>query len=143
LEEKRAQMMSVDDNDKAMELKSELSKRKQLISQSQYYWNLVKLTIFWTAASFSFYLLMFMNKYYEGSLYVNQYLDGLAGVIGSTAALFIFGWFRMRWSFIFSTTNTLIGSILVLLFQQNYVSAEFVTSLGVPPSSAPEGSHEE
>lgn len=109
-------MMSVDDNDKAMEVKSEISKRKQLITQSQYYWNLVKLTIFWTAASFSFYLLMFMNKYYEGSLYVNQYLDGLAGIIGSTAALYIYGWFRMKWSFIFSTVNTLIGSILVLLF---------------------------
>jgi hypothetical protein len=63
-----------------------VSEYQSLIAYSMpdttYYWNLVIMSIMWTAASFSFYLVQFMTKYYEGSLYLNYYLDGLAGVVG-------------------------------------------------------------
>ena len=48
------------------EVRSEISKRRSLISNRQYIINVIILTIQWSVASFSFYLLMFMNKYYEG-----------------------------------------------------------------------------
>jgi len=61
LEQKENQMMndeegSVTQKDK-MEIKSQISQRLSLISNRQYGWNIVILTIFWTVSSFSFYLL--------------------------------------------------------------------------------------
>ena len=142
LDEMSAYVKSIGDEERAEDLKSVRSKHRQLITETQYYWNLAIFTIFWTALTFSYYLLMFMNKYFEGSLFVNQYFDGLSGIIGSCSALYLYTLFKIKWSFIFSTTNTLIGSIFLLVFQQNYISASWVTAFGVPPSSAPDGSHE-
>ena len=70
----------------------------------------------WTASSFSFYMLMFMNKYYEGSLYVNYYLDGVAGIFGSLLSSAVYGCIKMRWSFIMSISITLLGAIGLLVF---------------------------
>ena len=36
---------------------------------SKYFQNILNLTVMWTAASFSNYLLNFLNKYLEGSIY--------------------------------------------------------------------------
>ena len=57
------------------------------------------MTIMWTASSFSYYLLLFMTKYFEGSIYVNYYLDGSAGIIGGSCASAFYGYFRMKRSF--------------------------------------------
>ena len=75
------------------------------------------MTIFWTVSSFSFYLLLFMNKYYEGSIYVNFYLDGIAGIVGSTLSLLSYGFLKVQWSYVISLSLTLILVILVLIYQ--------------------------
>ena len=75
------------------------------------------MTIFWTVSSFSFYLLLFMNKYYEGSIYVNYYLDGIAGIVGSTLSLLSYGFLKVQWSYVISLSLTLILVILVLIYQ--------------------------
>jgi hypothetical protein len=120
LEEKQNQMMADDESitvkEDVMEIKSQISLRLSLISKKQYAWNVVILSIMWTASSFSFYLLMFMNKYYEGSLYVNYYLDGVAGILGSVLSSAVYGPIKMRWSFIVSISITLIGAICLLIF---------------------------
>jgi predicted MFS family arabinose efflux permease len=126
-----------------MELKSQISQRLSLISNRQYRWNVLILSIMWTASSFSFYLLMFMNKYYEGSLYVNYYLDGVAGILGSCLSSAVYGPIKMRWSFILSISITLIGSVCLLIFQQGYASSNWI-SVFMPDdkkSPYPEGSH--
>ena len=46
-----------------------------------YFRNMVTMTIFWSAASFSTFLLNFMNKYLEGSIFDNNYAEGFAGVL--------------------------------------------------------------
>ena len=99
-----------------MEINSQISKRRQAISENQYISNIVIMTIMWTVSSFSFYLLMFMNKYYEGSIYVNFYLDGLAGVIGSSLSLLVYGCLRMRWAYVISLSLTLLATIGVLIW---------------------------
>lgn len=99
------------------EVRSEISKRRSLISNRQYIINVIIVTIQWTVASFSFYLLMFMNKYYEGSIFINYYLDGIAGVIGTIIAKILIGCWRMKISFIISLSITLFGAIFLLLFQ--------------------------
>ena len=75
------------------------------------------MTIFWTVSSFSFYLLLFMNKYYEGSIYVNFYLDGIAGIVGSTLSLLSYGFLKVQWSYVISLSLTLIFVIFVLIYQ--------------------------
>lgn len=74
------------------------------------------MTIFWTVSSFSYYLTQSMNKYFEGSIFINYYLDGAAGIIGSLLALLTYGCLRMRWSFVLSTSITLIGTVFLLVF---------------------------
>jgi predicted MFS family arabinose efflux permease len=133
---------SVTQKDK-MEIKSQISQRLSLISNRQYGWNIVILTIFWTASSFSFYLLMFMNKYYEGSLYVNYYLDGVAGILGSCFSSAFYNCIKMRWSFIISVSITFVGAILLLVYQQGYGSPVWFGAFlpADKQSPYPEGSH--
>lgn len=71
----------------------------------------------WSTISFIFYTLVFMNKYFEGSLYLNFYLEGFAGVIGSLLSLAVYKHIKMRWSFVISITLTFIGILSLLLFQ--------------------------
>lgn len=88
---------------------------------------------------------MFMNKYYEGSIFVNYYLDGLAGIVGSFLSLPAYAYLRMRWSFIISIAFTLVGSIFLLLFQQSYLSSHWVGSLLPEEKRSPyeEGSYDD
>lgn len=51
------------------------------MSDSQYYMNMAKMTVMWTACSFTSYLLNYMNKYLEGSIYQNHYNECIAGLI--------------------------------------------------------------
>lgn len=51
-------------------------------SEENYTSNLVLNCVMWTAASFSLYILKYYTKYLEGGIFVNQYLDGLAGLVG-------------------------------------------------------------
>jgi hypothetical protein len=53
---------------------------------SKYILNVVVMSIMWTTSAFSFYLLNFMNKHYEGNIYLNYYLDGASGIIGCLIA---------------------------------------------------------
>jgi dolichol kinase len=97
----------------------------------------------WTAASFSFYMLQFMNKYFEGSIYVNYYLDGCAGIVGQLLATFLYPVVKIQWSFAISITITLIGAIFLLLFQQWYLSSNWIAPFVPEKSQYPEGSEDE
>lgn len=54
---------------------------QELEMNRNYFRNMIVMTIFWSAASFSTFLLNFMNKYLEGSIFQNNYAEGFAGVI--------------------------------------------------------------
>ena len=45
------------------------------MSESRYYVNIAKMTIMWSTASGLTYVLMFLNKYFEGDIYQNNYVD--------------------------------------------------------------------
>ena len=116
------------------------SHKLNLISDRQYYFNLVVMTIMWTAASFSFYMLQFMNKYFEGSIYVNYYLDGCAGIVGQLTASALYQILKIQWSFAVSISITLIGAIFLLLFQQWYLSSSWIAPFVPEKSPYEEGS---
>jgi hypothetical protein len=80
----------------------------------------------WSAVSFSVYLLLFQRKYFEGSLYLNGYLDIVASIIGSLISFAFYDCMRIRWSFVFSITISLIGCVFILCFQQDYISSRWI-----------------
>lgn len=81
-----------------------------------------------------------MNKYFEGSIFVNYYLDGVANIVGSALASLIYKYIRMRWSFVISTSLTLIGSVFLLVFQQGYIGSAWFSVFVPEKSPFPEGS---
>jgi len=101
------------------------------------------MSIMWTAASFTFYCLSFSNKYLEGNIFVNYYLEGVAGIIGALIAQPIYSCIGIRWSFVTSYCITLLFLTLLLIFQEQYVSSHWIVSLGSPPSPYPENSKED
>ena len=110
------------------------------ISNFDYAKNMVIMTIMWTVTSFSFYLLVFMNKYYEGSIYINFYLDGFSGILGNILSAIFYTPLRMRYSFIISTAITFIGLIFLLIYQQGYVSPHWIGVFFQEKSPYPEDS---
>ena len=84
------------------------------------------MSIQWSASSFSFYLLLFMNKYYEGSIYLNNYLDAAACLIGISLCILLYSTFKIRWYYIGSIVLTLIGGVFLLCFQQGYLSPTWI-----------------
>jgi hypothetical protein len=84
-----------------------------------------------------------MTKYYEGSLYLNYYLDGLAGIVGISLAHSLYQWMKMRWAFIFSLSFTILFCLLMFLFQERHISPRFITSLGAAESPYPADSIED
>lgn len=98
------------------------------------------MSIMWTAASFCLYLLQYLNKYLTGSIFINYYLDGLAGIIAALFGQAIFGCLKIKWSYVLSFTITLLGSLGIFLFEGGYISPYFIDSMGNPPSPYPEGS---
>lgn len=122
-------MEKMSDAKSIMELQSVITGRRETMSDNQYIINVVIMSIFWTVSSFSFYLLLFMTKYYEGSIYINFYLDGIAGLLGSTLSLISYNFLKSRWSYAISLSLTLIFVILVMIYQQDFASPHFVESL--------------
>lgn len=61
-------------------------------------------------------MLGFMNKYFEGSIFVNYYLDSASGIVGALLALMTFKLWRIKLSFIISLSVALTGGVFLLLF---------------------------
>lgn len=75
------------------------------------------MTVMWTACSFGSHLLNFMNKYLEGSIYTNNYIEGLAGGLACLIAAQLYSKYGMKISFMISFGLSLTGGIIVSLLE--------------------------
>ena len=75
--------------------------------------------VIWSASSFSAYLLNFMNKYLEGSIYTNNYNEGIAGILATLGGAQIFARLGLRWTFVVSYGMMLFGATIVYLLESN------------------------
>ena len=75
----------------------------------------------WSCCSFVSYLLIFMNKYFEGSLFTNNYIEGLAGILASQAGGRLYTKYGMKVSFLLSFALSFIGGILIFLLESGTV----------------------
>lgn len=81
-----------------------------------------------------------MNKYLSGTIFINYYLDGAAGIIAVCLGQPLYNCLRSKWSYVLSYSVTLLGSLGILLFEAGYISPYFIDDMGCPPSGYPQGS---
>lgn len=62
------------------------------------------------------YTLIYSNKYLEGTIYLNYYFDGLAGVIAFCIGAPLYKYAKIRNAFLTSYVVTLIGLLGLFLF---------------------------
>lgn len=91
------------------------------ISPAQFHSNMVKMTVMWSCSSFVSYLLVFMNKYFEGSIFTNNYIEGVAGIMASQIGGVLYARYGMKRSFIFSFGMSLCGGVLIYLLESHMI----------------------
>lgn len=77
----------------------------------------MKMTVMWSAVSFSTHMLTFMNKFLEGSIFQNCYSEGVAGAIASALGARMYSRLGMRNMYLFSYTLALSGGIVIYLLE--------------------------
>lgn len=87
------------------------------MSEYQYFKNIVVLSVLWSATVFSSYLISFMTKNFEGNIYTNYYMDGIAGIVGTIIAQPLYNWIKIRWTFVIALIFTILFVTLLMLFQ--------------------------
>lgn len=116
----------------------------EMLTDSEFKANVVKMTVMWCNASFCTYLMLFLNKYLEGTIFLNYYLEGLAGIIGAMVAGTLYSRILLKGSFIVSLSMTLLGSVCIFLFEGKHLNPSIVYSIGISSkSSFPDGSEEQ
>jgi hypothetical protein len=113
-----------------------------MMATSTYIKHLILMTIMWTASGFGYFLVIFLTKQFEGNLFLNFYLDGVAGMLGYLVALPIYRCCKIRWTFVLGFGAALFWTSLLLIFQQGYADTKWIEDLGAPPCDAPDGSKE-
>ena len=93
-----------------------------LMSNAQFYMNMVKMTIMWCASSFSYYLLNYMNKYLEGSIYQNHCNEGIAGLLAIFAGAKIYSSFGKKKAFLLAFTLAFTGGFLIYLLESEMIN---------------------
>ena len=77
----------------------------------------VKMTVMWTTCSFAAHLLNIMNKYLEGTIFTNMYIEGMAGGIGMVVAVKLYDRFGVKISFVVAFGLCFFGSLLVYFYE--------------------------
>ena len=87
------------------------------MSERQFTMNIIKMTVMWSATSFSCNLLTFMNKFLEGSIYTNSYAEGVAGALAALIGGKLYTRLGMRNMYLFSFTLAFIGGLFIYLLE--------------------------
>jgi hypothetical protein len=67
-----------------------------------------------------------MNKYLEGSIYQNNYYEGIAGLIACFFGAKLYSSLGKRATFVFSFSLALAGGIIIVLLENGHVPVYFV-----------------
>ena len=68
------------------------------------------MTVMWTAANFSGVLLQYLNKYLSGTIFLNFYIEGAAGIVGFLIGKILNYLWKTKISFIVSYVVTIFGA---------------------------------
>ena len=79
--------------------------------------------------------MLMMDKYLEGTIFLNFLLEGVSGVIGVIVASYIYDKFKLRGAFVVSLGITLVGAELIYAFQEGILDPSIVVNLGLSTKS--------
>jgi len=117
VEEEQALVKDASEGDKESVLDQSRIEDDRRYAEGNYIKNVVLLSIMWTVASFSTYLLIYLSKYIAGSIFLSYYFEGIAGLIGYIIAIPLYWNCKTRISFIICFSLTLAGAIPIILFE--------------------------
>jgi len=81
-----------------------------------------------------------LNKYLEGTIFVNFYLEGTASLLANFMASLIYSSFGVRRSFMTSMGITIVGAAFIYLFEAGIIDPSIAVSFGLSSkSSDPDG----
>ena len=110
------------------------------IAEAQYWTNVAKMSVLWTAATFGTYLLSYLNKYLPGTIFLNTYFDGIAGLIAYSVGKDLYAYFKLKVSFISSLTLAFVFTVFLYLLRIEAIPPNWITYLGSPASDFEPGS---
>ena len=81
------------------------------VSDSQYQWNLLKMTIMWSTTVFATYLLMFQLKYLKGNIFQNTKSYAISDGVSRMCGGIFFARFGFKKTFIMAYIISIIGGV--------------------------------
>ena len=91
--------------------------KASFVVDDSYHWNIAIMTVMWCAASFGCYELNFLNKYLEGSIFQNNYVEAAAAFIACAIGAQVYSMLGQRVCFATSFLMCLIGGITVFVLE--------------------------
>ncbi len=76
----------------------------------------------WSVTSLTSYLLCFMNKYLEGSIYQNNYLECISGIVACYCGSKVYGIYGKKGMFQIAWGLCLLGAIMVYLIESKSIT---------------------
>ena len=80
------------------------------------------MTVMWCSSSFSCYLLNYLNKYLEGSIFQNHYNEGIAGVLAIVVGAQIYARLGKKRAFLLGYGLAFLGGIIIYLLESNILA---------------------
>ena len=96
------------------------------LDETLYTQNIVKMCCVWITASFSAYMLIYSDKYLEGSIFKNMYFEGIGSLFATIFTYKYYTVIRMRNTLQFSLILTISSYFFVTLLEEDIISVDFM-----------------
>lgn len=93
----------------------------KLKKDRQFATNLLKMTVFWSSTSFISYMLTYLNKYLEGTIYLNNYSEGCAGLFSIILGAPIYATLGKKNSFIIAFTTVMLSAMAIFSLESGLI----------------------
>ena len=95
------------------------------ITDETYSLNVARMTVMWSVGGFGTFLLNFLNKTLEGTIYENSYVEVAATGTAAILASRVYAVLGMRSCFILSYSMCMVGGLLVYTAEANKLDVRF------------------
>ena len=95
-----------------------ITQREPSMSQSQVWWNTFKMTIMWSAVSFSTYLLHFQLKYLSGNIFTNNNYCAISDAIAVLSGGFIYSKIGLTRTYLLSFLIGIVGGLGIAYLEE-------------------------
>jgi hypothetical protein len=86
------------------------------------------MTVMWSVGGFGTFLMNFLNKSLEGTIFENSYVEIAATGTAAILASRVYAYLGMRWCFALSYIMCMIGGLLVYAAESNRLDVHFVAA---------------